>query len=271
MGIVAFEVDIVEGEGVDGFHLGIEDELGKWSWLAGELEAGLVEVVAVEVEIAEGVDEIAGLVIADLGDEVGEECVGGDVEGYAEEQIRAALVELAGQAGFAVSIFKWLVDVELEKQVAGRECHVRHLADVPCGDDVAAGVGVAFEAVDEQGDLVDDSIARAFPSPPLLSVDGAELAVFVGPFVPDGDAVFLEIGDVGLAFEEPQQLVDDGAEVEFFRGDAGEAFAEIVARLPAEDGERAGAGAVAACLSVFEDVAEEGVVGFHGETLNFKL
>ena len=244
-------------------------EGGQRARLAGELEAGLVEVVAVEVEIAEGVDEITGFVAADLRDEVGEECVGGDVKRHAEEEIRAALVKLAGEAGLAAVLR--LVDVELEQQVAGRQRHVRHLADVPCGDDVAAGMRAAFQSVDEQRDLIDHRAAAAFPAPPLFSVNGAELAGFVRPFIPDGDSVFLEVGDVRLAFEEPQQLVDDGAEVEFFRGQAGETLAEVIARLPAEDRERAGAGAVAALLAVFEDVGEEVVVGFHGETLNFKL
>ena len=81
MGIVAFEADVVEGEGVDGFHIGIEVEGGQGAGLAGELELRLVEVVLVKVQIAEGVDEIAGFVAADLGDEVGKEVGRIEIEG----------------------------------------------------------------------------------------------------------------------------------------------------------------------------------------------
>ena len=221
------------------------------------------------MEIAEGVDEVAGFVTADLRDEVGEKGVGSDVERHAEEEIRAALVKLAGKAGLAA--FARLVDIKLKQQVAGRQRHVRHLADIPSGDDVAAGMGIALQPVDKQRDLVDHRAAAAFPTPPLLPVNGAEFTGCVRPLVPDRDPVFLEIGDVRFAFQEPQELMDDGAEVEFFRGETGETFAQIKARLSAEDRERAGAGAVAALLAVFEDVGEEVVVGFHGETLNFKL
>ena len=78
------------------------------------------------------------------------------------------------------------------------------------------------------------------------------------------DAVFLEVGDVGVAVEEPQQLVDDRAEVEFLGGEAGESLAEVVADLAAEDREGAGAGAVGALFAVVEDVVEEVEVLAHG-------
>ena len=52
-----------------------------------------------------------------------------------------------------------------------------------------------------------------FPRTPLLSINRTEVAVFVGPFVPDPDFVFLEIADVGLSFEKPEELVNDRAKV----------------------------------------------------------
>jgi hypothetical protein len=96
-------------------NLGIEREPGQGTELAAELFAGLVEVVVVEVEIAEGVDEFAGLEVADLRDHAGEQRVGGDVERDAEEEVGAALVKLATE--FAVE------DEELEERVAGRQRH----------------------------------------------------------------------------------------------------------------------------------------------------
>jgi hypothetical protein len=35
--------------------------------------------------------------------------------------------------------------------------------------------------------------------------------LFTGPLVPDGDVVVVQIGDVGVALQEPQQFMDDGA------------------------------------------------------------
>ena len=63
--------------------------------IAGELFARLIEMVLVEMQIAEGVDEIARLQIADLRHHHGEERVGGDVEGHTQKKIAAALVQLA--------------------------------------------------------------------------------------------------------------------------------------------------------------------------------
>ena len=44
----------------------------------------------------------------------------------------------------------------------------------------------------------------------------AEIAVLVGPLIPDRDAVFLEIGDVRVAGQKPQQLVDDRFQMQLF-------------------------------------------------------
>ena len=61
----------------------------------------------------------------------------GDVERHAEEDVGAALVELARQPAVG--------DVELEQCVARRQRHVLELADVPRVDDDAARIGIAAE------------------------------------------------------------------------------------------------------------------------------
>jgi hypothetical protein len=58
--------------------------------------------------------------------------------------------------------------------------------------------------------------------------------------------------------------VDDRAEVEFFRGEKGETLAQIEAFLRAENGDRAGAGAVGFWPTIFKDEPEEAVVLLHG-------
>src|SRR5690606_40399430 len=54
---------------------------------------------------------------------------------------------------------------------------------------------------------------------PIYAIDGPQRAVFAGPFVPDGDAAFLQPFDVVVAPQEPQQLDDDGLEVDLLGGD----------------------------------------------------
>jgi len=53
------------------------------------------------------------------------------------------------------------------------------------------------------GNLVD---AFVVPVAPLGTIDGAEVAIRVGPFVPDSDFVVVQILDVGVATEQPHLL-----------------------------------------------------------------
>jgi hypothetical protein len=208
------------------------------------------------VEISEGVDEIASLEPAHLRDKVGEERVARDVERHAEEDVGAALVELAAQLAVR--------DVELEQGVAGRQGHFVDLARVPCRDDEAAAVGVFPDLPDDVVELVDGAAVGGSPVAPLGAIDAAEIArLGIGPFVPDRDAPLLEPADVCFAADEPEELVDDALEVDLLGREQGKAFAQREAELSAEDGKRSGPGAVGFGPSVFENVAEEVEVGLH--------
>ena len=207
------------------------------------------------MRIAEGVHEIAGFEAAYLRHHQREQGIGGDVERYAEENVGAALVELAGQ--FAVR------DVELEERMAGCERHLVELADVPGRDDQAARIGVLLDLRDDFGNLVHRAPVRRGPRAPLLAVHRAEVALLVRPFVPDRHAVFLEVADVGVALQEPQQFVDDGLQVAFLGGDQREALCEVEAHLVAEHADRAGAGAVGFFRAVFQHVLHEIEIGSH--------
>ena len=128
---------------------------------------------------------------------------------------------------------------------------------------MAAGSGVVFQAVDELRDLVDGFAIILGPRAPLLAVNRAEVAVFVGPFVPNADFILLEIADVGLAFEKPEELVNDRAEMQLLGGQAGEAFAEVVARLATKNTEGAGAGAVSTLFAVLKNIGEKVEISLH--------
>ena len=78
-----------------------------------------------------------------------------------------------------------------------------------------------------------------------MAIDGAQLAVFVGPLVPDAHAMLLQVFYVGVALEEPEQFVDDRLQVQFLGGQQRETVLQVVARLRAEDADGACSGAVA--------------------------
>ncbi len=48
-------------------------------------------------------------------------------------------------------------------------------------------------------DLVDGRAVRCRPAPPLLAIDRAEIAVSVGPLIPDRNTVFFQVFDIGIA------------------------------------------------------------------------
>ena len=78
-----------------------------------------------------------------------------------------------------------------------------------------------------------------------MAVHRPQVAVLVRPFVPDGYLVVVQVLDVGVARNEPQQLVDNGAQVHLLGGEQREAVGQIEAHLIAEHALRAHAGAVA--------------------------
>ena len=184
--------------------------------------------------------------------------IGGDVEGNAEEDVAAALIELARKTPAR--------HIELHEEVAGRKRHLRDFGHVPGRDDEAARVGIALDLVNEVCDLIDGLAVGAAPTAPLHAVDGTEVAVFIGPLIPDANAVFLEIGDVGVALQEPEEFVNDRTKMKFLRRDERKTFRKIEAHLVAEHGAGACTRAVGLVDPVLVYVAHQGLVliGDHG-------
>ena len=87
----------------------------------------LLHVVQIQVAIATGPDEIAHVQIALLRHHVRQQRVGSDIERHSQEDIGAALIELAGQTAVG--------HVELKERVAWRQFHPRNVGDVPRRDD----------------------------------------------------------------------------------------------------------------------------------------
>ncbi len=86
-------------------------------------------------------------------------------------------------------------------------------------------------------DLIDDSAIGRRPGAPLGAINRAQIAILVGPLIPDADTVLFQIGGIGVAIEEPEQLVNDGTQVTFLGGDQRETLRQIEAHLMAEQGD----------------------------------
>ena len=207
------------------------------------------------MHIAEGMHEFTGAQVANMRGHFREQGVGGNVKRHAQKHIGAALVELAGE--FAAR------DIKLKQSVARRQRHLRHFGDIPRRDDNAPRVGVCAYFVNGAAELVGAFAVCALPCAPLFAIDGTEFAVFVGPFVPDGDAVVVEIFNVGVAAQKPQQFVGDGFPVQFFCRQQREAAREVKAQLSAEDAAHADAGAVGFVGAVLQDIGEQVEVCAH--------
>src|SRR3989338_4341383 len=137
--------------------------------------------------------------IAYLRDHVGEETIGSDVEGYAEEHVGAALVELTTQCA--------IVHIKLKQGVARRQRHFIRLFWIPAGDDEAAAIRIVFDLIDDGADLIDAvSLERTVcifcgaEVAPLVTVHRTQIPFFTAEarglldrrlFIPNSDVVFL--------------------------------------------------------------------------------
>ena len=100
-----------------------------------------------------------------------------------------------------------------------------------------------------------------------MPVHGTQFAFFVRPFVPDADAVLLEVSDIGVATQEPQEFVDDRSQVDLLGRDERETFRKIKSELMAKTAEGAGASPVRPGGAIFKDVSHQVEIRLHGDRL----
>ncbi len=265
MGIVIEDGEILEIELIDGLNLATDFQPGEGTRLPRELQSGLFKMVGVKVQIAEGVDEFAGFQAGDLSHDAGKERIRGDVEGNAKKDIGAALVELAAEGALTA-------DKKLKKGMTGGKGHLVQLSDVPCGNKMAAALGVLPDGAYDLVDLVDAGSVSLPPLGPLGTVNAAEIAGCIRPLIPDRDPVVVQVANIGVAFEEPEEFVDNGLGVNFFRGEEGEGLAEVETDLTPEDGIGADTGPVLPKLARLKDFPQQiKIGGFHGRGLSAGL
>src|SRR4030065_420570 len=191
MRVVVQQLKIIELKIEDRAHCGVEVYAWPRPRGARQLRARLFEVVAVEVRIAEGMDEIAGFESGHLGHHQREQGIGGYIERHAEENIGAALVELTGEPPVR--------HVELEESMARWQRHAVYLPHIPGAYDQAAGVRVFADFAHHGADLVDMPAIRARPAAPLRPVYRSEFTVFIRPLIPDRHAIVAQVANVGGA------------------------------------------------------------------------
>ena len=157
--------------------------------VAAELRLDLLAVVVVDVAVAAGPDQVADVEVALLREHVREQRVARDVERDAEEDVGAALVDLAAERSR---------HRRRRRRGTGR---ARGTAAAP-----SRGRSATFQALTmmrrESGSSCSSRTTSAIwsmwpavrgrPAAPLHAVDRAEVAVVVGPFVPDRDAALLQ-------------------------------------------------------------------------------
>ena len=152
MGIVTYELKVFELEVEERLDIGVKLHLWQWSRLSCQLELGLFDMVQVEVGVARRVDEVPGLESRYLCHHLEQEGVRGDVEGYAEESVSRALVDLQRETVIG--------HIELEDGVAWGQCHLIHLGHIPCRDNHTTGVRIVLQLIQHILYLVD--------SPPVI-------------------------------------------------------------------------------------------------------
>ena len=118
--------------------------------------------------------------------------------------------------------------------MAGHQCHFVEVGDIPRRNDHAARIGIRFQLLQYLADLVDVTAIGRGPRAPLVAINRAEVAIRFGPFIPDRDAVVLQVFDVGVALQKPQQFMDDRLQVYLLGGHQRKAGVQVEAQLSAE-------------------------------------
>ena len=122
-----------------------------------------------------------------------------------------------------------------------------------------------LDEVEHIGDLVDGAIrvlgGRRGPGTPLHAIDRAQIAVLVRPLIPNMHVVLQQPVDVGGTLQKPQQLIGQAFEEHGLGGQQREVLRQVKAHLLAEQGNRAGAGAIGLQRAFGQDLAHQVLIG----------
>jgi hypothetical protein len=255
MRIVIHELKVLESEREQVGHHGIDFHLRERPGFTSELQRGLFEMIVVQVGVPQSVDKVAGGELCDLSHHHRQQRVRCDIKRHAEKDVGASLIKLTGK--FALG------HIELKQQVARRERHSRHVGRVPGAHNQPARIRIRADGFDDFADLIDALARRCGPRPPLFAINRAKLAFVISPFIPDGNMILVEILNVRLTAQKPQQLVNNRSQVKLFRRHERKPIGQVEPHLIAENTACAGAGAVALGNAVIEDVLQQVEILLH--------
>ena len=100
--------------------------------------------------------------------------------------------------------------------MARGESHFLYFRHIPCAHYHSAAVWGGFDLLQHIADLVYGAAVVIRPRTPLMTVDWAQLAILVCPFIPYAHTVLLQVFDVGVALQKPSSFVYDGFQVQLF-------------------------------------------------------
>lgn len=255
MRVVVFDLKILVLEFEDVLHVRVDLYPGKGAGFAAQLELHLIEVVQINMEISKGVDEFKGFEARHLRHHHRQEGVGGNIEGNTQKGIRTPLIELAAQLT--------LLNIKLKEAVTGRKGHAIDLPHVPGVHNQTPAVRMGLDHPDHIGNLIDRAPVRSGPGTPLFGINRAELPPFIRPFVPNRDAVILEILNIGVPLQEPEKFIDDRFEMDLFGRQEGETVIQIKTHLITEGADCSHTRTVFFLLPIGEDVPEKGEIWLH--------
>ena len=101
------------------------------------MKRNLFFVIAVNVAVTTGPNEISHIQITLLRHHVGEQSIAGNIEWHTQENIGASLVQLATEFAFA-AFYQGRCHIKLEKRMARHERHFGKLCHVPSTDNDAS-------------------------------------------------------------------------------------------------------------------------------------
>ena len=80
------------------------------------------------------------------------------------------------------------------------EFHLGQFSHIPGTDDEPSAIGIGFDLFDEIRHLVYFHPSCTFPAPPLFTIHRAQVAVFIGPLIPDFYIMLFQVGNIGISF-----------------------------------------------------------------------
>ena len=123
MRIVALQREILEAKSEQVLDLWIQSHRRQGAWRTRKLQPRLFQMIRVKMAITAGPHEVAEFEIEHLGNHHGQQRIRSDVEWHAEEDVGAALIELARELAVR--------DIKLEQGMARRQLHLRYISRVP--------------------------------------------------------------------------------------------------------------------------------------------